>query len=179
MIDEQKITDDSHFCWYALYTRSRHEKKVERQLSDKGIDSYLPMRKVLRRWSDRKKWVEEPLFGCYVFIHADAMKRYQAVQTYGSVRIVHFNGQPAVVRDEEIDNIRRILSEVPSAESCPAVSVGDAVEIIRGPLTGFQGTLEEIRHEKRFVVSIPSIRQALRFNIDGMDVRAVERLKAV
>ena len=57
--------------WYALYTRYRHEKRVESQLLQKGIETYLPMRKILRKWSDRKKWITEPLFNCYVFIYSD------------------------------------------------------------------------------------------------------------
>ena len=159
--------------WYALYTRSRHEKRVDRQLRDKGIESYLPVQKVLRQWSDRKKWVEEPLFRCYVFIHADWRNRLRALQSYGAVRIVSFNGKPAAVRDEEIENIRRILLEVPAVEACTPVSVGDVVEILHRPLAGLRGRLEEVRGERRLVVTVESIQQALRFNVDRADVRVV------
>ena len=163
----------SRVRWYALYTRSRHEKRVDLQLRDKGIESYLPVQKVLRRWSDRKKWVEEPLFRCYVFIHMDEKDRLRALQTYGSVRIVSFNGKPAVVQDEEIECIRRILREAPTVEVCTPVSVGDRVEILRGPLAGLRGRIEEVHGERRLVVVVESIRQALRFNLDGADVRVV------
>jgi len=159
--------------WYAIYTRSRHEKKVEDQLNEKGIDSYLPVRSVLRQWSDRRKWVEEPLFRCYVFVHANAKDRLRALQTYGSVRIVSFSGRPAIVRDEEIENIRRILREVDFVEPCPAVSVGDIVEINRGPLMGMRGRLEQVHGEHRLVVTVESIHQALRFNVDIGDVEVV------
>lgn len=165
----------SEVCWYALYTRSRHEKKVDLQLRDKGIESYLPTQKILRRWSDRKKWVEEPLFRCYVFIHTNHRDRLRALQVYGAVRIVMFSGKPAVVRDEEIENIRRILREAPEIEACTPLYVGDVVEIVYGPLAGLCGRLEEIRGERRLVVTINSIRQALRFNVDGADVRVVNR----
>jgi len=161
--------------WYALYTRSRHEKKVELQLQDKGIESYLPVQSVLRQWSDRKKWVEEPLFRCYIFIHADPLERLHALQTYGAVRIVTFNNKPAIVRDEEIENIRRILKEIPIVEPCVPLSVGDIVEITRGPLSGLRGRLESLRGEYRLVVSIDSINQALRFNIDRDSIRLVSR----
>lgn len=170
-----KELSNTEIRWYALYTRSRHEKKVDQQLQDKGIESYLPLHKVRRQWSDRKKWVEEPLFRCYVFIHVDEQSRINALRTYGSVRIVSFNGKPAVVRDEEIDDIRRILREVPTVESCPNVSVGDIVEIIYGPLRGLQGRLEQIRGEHRLVVAVESIHQALRFNVDGTDIRIVSK----
>lgn len=166
---------NSEIRWYALSVRSRHEKKVDRQLQDKGIESYLPLRKIRREWSDRKKWVEEPLFRCYVFIHTDERNRLRALQAYGVVRIVSFNGKPAVVRDDEIASIRRILRTAPSVETCPPVSVGDVVEIMSGPLMGLRGRLEGIRNERRLVVSIDSIRQALRFNVDGADVKVVNR----
>ena len=161
--------------WYALYTRSRHEKTINQQLLDRGIESYLPLRKVLRQWSDRKKWVEEPLFRCYVFIHVDEKNRLRALQTYGVVRVVSFNGKPAVVRDEEIENIRRVLREVETVEPCSMVYVGDIVEITRGPLCGLRGRLVQVRSEHRLVVTIDSIHQALRFNVALTDVKVVEK----
>ncbi len=164
--------------WYALYTRSRHEKKVHNQLKEKGIESYLPVRNILRKWSDRKRWIEEPLFRCYVVVHVDAKSRLQALQTFGSVRFVAFNGKPAVVRDDEIETIRRILRESPSVEPCAALSKGDIVEIVCGPLAGLRGRLEAIHSRQRLIVSIDSIHQALRFNVDGLDVKVVEKSKA-
>ena len=161
-------------AWYAIYTRPRHEKRVDEQIRKKGIESYLPLCHRLHRWSDRKKLVEVPLFSGYVFFHGNARDRYDAVRSYGAVRIVTFNGVPAVVRDDEIENIKRILKEIPSVESCPDVVVGDRVEILSGPLTGLQGRIEEIRSERRFVVSIPSVHQALRFNIEGVDLKVIK-----
>lgn len=161
-------------AWFAIYTRPRHEKRVEDQLRRKGIESYLPLCQRLHRWSDRKKLVEVPLFSGYVFFHGDGRVRHNAVRSYGAVRIVTFDGRPAVVRDEEIENIKRILREFPSVEACPDVVVGDRVEIIGGPLTGLAGRIEEVRGERRFVVSIPSVHQALRFNIEGTEVRTLK-----
>lgn len=157
--------------WYALYTRSRHEKKVDLQLRQKGFTSYLPLRQVWRQWSDRKKWVEEPLFRCYVFVHCDERQRLEALQTYGAVRFVTFNGKPAIVREEEIERIRRILREIPHAEACEEWVVGEPVEIVRGPLAGIHGVLIQVRGSRRLVVNIDSIRQGVRFEIDAADVR--------
>ncbi|NOZ57391.1 MAG: UpxY family transcription antiterminator [Calditrichaeota bacterium] len=161
--------------WYALYTKSRHEKKVDLQLREKGIESYLPLRGVWRQWSDRRKLVEEPLFRCYVFVHTNEKQRVRALQTYGAVRFVSFNGRPAIVRDEEIETIKRILREFPEAEACEPFSVGDLVEIVRGPLTGIMGRLEEIRGSRRLVVTIDSIHQGVRFEIDRLDVRLLQK----
>ena len=160
-------------CWFALYTKSRHELKVADQLRRKSIDHYLPLRKVQKQWSDRKKWVEVPLFRCYIFIRTDDLERRSALQSVGAVRIISFGGEPARVQDAEIDRIRRILAEDPVAESWTVPEPGAEVEIIRGPLTGIRGRLEEVQNEKRLVVTVESIRQALRFNIDGADVKIV------
>ena len=159
--------------WYALYTRPRHERKVDQQLRDKEIVSFLPMRKMLKQWSDRKKWIEEPLFRCYLFVHADPVDRLRALQTYGIVRMVSFLGKPAVVQDEEIVTIQRIIQEDPGVEAMPRFNVGDRVEVISGPLRGLKGQLESIQNEKRLIVSVSSIRQSLRFNIHGADIKVI------
>ena len=159
--------------WHALYTKPRHEKQVDRLLCEKHIETYLPLRRVLHRWSDRKKWVEEPLFRSYLFIHADPRDRQRALFTPGALRFVAFGDGPAVVRDEEIETVRRILAERTDVESCPPVTVGDIVEIARGPLMGIRGRLDEIRHGNRLVITVDSIRQALRFTVDLADVRVV------
>jgi transcription antitermination factor NusG len=160
--------------WYALYTKARHEKKVDLQLREKKIESYLPMRRTLKQWSDRKKWIEEPLFRSYVFVRGEAAERYRAVQCVGVVRLVTFKGQLAVVRDEEIDMIRRILAEIRDPESCPVeFAVGDLVEISTGPLAGIRGRLEEVRGEKRFVVSVASISQGIRFAVEGWNLKKI------
>lgn len=160
--------------WYALYTKSRHEKKVELQLGEKGIPVYLPMKRMLKKWSDRKKWVEEPLFKSYIFVQGGRQERYRAVQCVGVVRLVTFQGQLAVVRDEEIEMIRRVLSDASDPESAPVdAAPGDTVEIESGPLAGLRGRLVEVQGGKRFLVSIPSISQGIRFNVDRWNVRKV------
>ena len=159
--------------WFALYTRPRHEKKVNLQLDEKEIESFLPMKKVLKQWSDRKKWIEEPLFRCYLFVHVNPKDRLRALQTYGIVRMVSFQGKPAIVTDEEIDTIRRVLSESHDVEAIPLLNVGDKVEIVSGPFLGLQGRLESIHGEQRFLVAIESIQQSLRFNVHGADLKVI------
>ena len=167
----KEINHQKARSWFAIYTRPRHEKKVHDQIAEKGIETYLPLRKTRKQWSDRKKWTEEPLFRSYVFLHADPVQRYRAVQSYGAVRVVSFQGKPAVVRDEEIEMIKRILDEFPDAESGPDFAPGDRVEILRGPLAGMQGILQDVHGEKRLLVAIESIRQGIRFNVDARNVK--------
>jgi transcriptional antiterminator RfaH len=160
--------------WYALYTKPRHEKKVHAQLLEKQFESYLPLKKSRKQWSDRKKWVEEPLFKSYLFVHTDYRNCHRALTAHGALKIVTFGDSPALVRDAEIDTIKRILLEDGQAECCFPVSVGDAVEIIRGPLMGIRGRLEEIRGVHRLVIVIESIKQALRFSVDLSSIKVVE-----
>lgn len=163
--------------WYAFYTRPNHEKRVEAQLQEKGLESYLPLRTVIRRWSDRRKQIQEPLFRCYVFVHADEKERVAALETHGVVRMIWFNGKPAVVRDEEIEAIQCILRERPAAEACVPIEIGEYVEIIRGPLTGIQGRMIMTKGAGRLVVSIDSIGQAVNFDVDVEDVKPVREGK--
>jgi len=162
------------YCWYAFYTKPRHEKKVEIQLIEKQIRCYLPMRKVLHRWSDRKKWVEEPLFRGYIFVYGDEALRYRAVQTRGVVRAVMFGGKLAVVHDEEIEMIKKILRESENAEAVPFVDIGDEVEVQVGPLIGLRGRLEAFQSMYRLIIDVPSIQQAIRVNVDIRDVKKVK-----
>ena len=156
--------------WYALYTRYRHEKRVESQLLQKGIETYLPMRKILRKWSDRKKWITEPLFNCYVFIYSDTLGRLEAIQSSGAVRIITFGGRPAIVKEREIEYIKSILSEFPDAEPCFSIPVGCRVKICRGQLAGIEGVLTELRNKNRMIVFLDSINQGVYFNVDVHDV---------
>jgi transcription antitermination factor NusG len=157
--------------WHALYTRPRFEKRVANEIQKKGILSYLPLTHVLKQWSDRKKWVDEPLFRGYVFIQGDSVELYRSLQTTGVIRMVEFLGRPAVVPEEEIDRIRRILKEGECVESCVTMNVGDRVSIVRGPLIGIEGRLVEIQGRSRLVVSVPSINQALRLCVSRSDVK--------
>jgi len=160
--------------WYALYTRFRHEKKVEYQLQQKGIETYLPIRKSLRKWSDRKKWISEPLFNCYVFIYSDVKERFEATHSYGAVRIISFAGKPAVVREHEINYIKSILSEVPDATPCYNIPVGSRVKIHRGPLAGVKGILTESMNKTRMIVSLDTINQGVSFNVDIHDIIKID-----
>ena len=95
--------------WLALYTRSRHEKLVDRELAKKGIESFLPLRKIVRNWSDRKKIIEEPLFKSYLFVRAPKTGRLSVLNTPGAVRFVGRPSDPIEVAESELLTIRRFL----------------------------------------------------------------------
>ena len=97
--------------WYAIYTRPRWEKKVNRLLSEKGFESYCPLNKVRRKWSDRYKLIEEPLFKSYVFVKIEDAERTPIRMTSGVINFVYGDGKPAVIREREIQNIKKFLDE--------------------------------------------------------------------
>ncbi len=97
--------------WYALYTKPRWEKKVDTILVRKGINSWCPVQKIQRQWSDRKKVIEEPLFKSYVFVQINEEERLKVVTTDGVLNLVHYLGKPAIIRDEEIELIQKYLGE--------------------------------------------------------------------
>ncbi len=144
--------------WYALYTRPRFEKKVVERLQATGFDAWLPMQTVVRQWSDRKKKVEVPLFNSYVFIRAKLQDLYHAVQTDGVARTVHFNGAPAVIRDEQIELIRKILIG-PDAFDVRERSFakGDQVKVTHGPLKDSTGRWINWRGKKRVCLELEQL----------------------
>jgi transcription antitermination factor NusG len=154
--------------WYALYTRARFEKKVTLQLSDLGIESFLPMHKVLRYWSDRKKYLQQPLFPSYVFVFANAKERYQSTTPSGVVRMISFRGQPAMIPDEQIKAVYRILQIGLEPSPFQYFAEGDKVKIREGPLEGLSGYIVQIRGKNRFLVNVDAIRQSIAVEIDSV-----------
>ena len=159
--------------WYALYTRSRYEKKLLFELSSRQVEVFLPMREILSRWKDRKKKIWFPLFPGYIFVnHVDTPEnRYRVLNVPGAVHFVGICGHPNPVPEEQILAIRRFLETSLSADPYPYIHVGTPVEVIAGPLTGIRGILAEKRGKFRFVLQVDLIRQAISVEIDASDVR--------
>jgi transcription antitermination factor NusG len=159
--------------WYALYTRSRFEKKMLAALAERGVEVFLPMREVLSRWKDRRKKVWLPLFPGYLFVrHADTPdNRHRVLKLPGAVRFVGFEGRAEPVPDEQVVAVRRFLEASLSADPYPYVRVGTRVEVTAGPLEGIVGILVEKRGRFRFVLQVDLIRQAVAVDINASDVR--------
>ena len=159
--------------WYALYTRSRFEKKLMSELTDRSIEVFLPMREVLSRWKDRKKKIWIPLFPGYIFVHQvdTPANRYRILNVPGAVRFVGFNSQTVPIPQEQIDGVRRFLECSLMVDPYPYMRIGRRVEVIAGPLKGIQGKLVQKRGRFRFVLQVDLIRQAISVEIDASDVR--------
>jgi transcription antitermination factor NusG len=97
--------------WFAVYTKPRWEKKIDTVLIRKGVESWCPLQKIERQWSDRKKIIEDPLFKSYVFVHIDATEKTKVLMTDGVLNFVHYLGKPAIIKDDEINIIKKYLSE--------------------------------------------------------------------
>ncbi len=148
--------------WYALYTRPRFEKKAQHYLNLKGIESYLPLTRTKRKWSDRIKWVEEPLFKSYIFVCIEEKDYYEALNTPGIVRFVTFNSKAASIREQDIQFLHKLLDTEYMVEVVGAsLEAGQDVKIERGPLTGFTGTLISYAGDKKVRVDVLHLEHSL------------------
>lgn len=152
----KKVPDLSR-KWLAVYTRPRWEKKVNMLLTEKGLESYCPLNKVRRKWSDRMKVVEEPLFKSYVFVKVDNEDRSAVRMTNGAINFVYWNGKPAVIKEKEINAIKRFLNEYENVEANPVdLKVNQRVRITNGTLMDKEGKVLDVRH-KTVKVAIDSL----------------------
>jgi transcription termination/antitermination protein NusG len=162
-------TDQSSH-WYAVRTRSRHEKLVRDQLEKQGIEPLLPTVKRLSQWKDRKKEIEVPLFSGYCFVRFSQEARLPVQQVSGVVEIVGSGSRPEPIPDAEIEALKTLMTSVLPYDSHPYLREGMQVEVVRGPLQGVQGIL--LRKEKchRLVIGVRLIQQAAAVEIDVRDV---------
>ncbi len=140
--------------WYALYTKPRWEKKIDAVLIKKGIESWCPLNKIERQWSDRKKIVEEPLFKSYIFVHIDMKNKLPVLQTDGILNFVHYLGKPAVIKEEEIDLIKHYLAEKDARVSLisrEGFEESTKIRVNHGVFMGKEGTVLKNAKKKIFV----------------------------
>jgi len=160
--------------WYALYTKSRSEKKAYGLLVDKGIETYLPLEKKLKLWSDRKRWVEEPFIRSYIFVKTEQYNLEAALNTPGVVSVVRFGGQPATVNEKQIEAIKTILSGNEEYELCAETfEPGEKVEIDKGDLKGIYGELVHHLNKYKVLIRIESINQNILIRINPSYLRKV------
>jgi transcription antitermination factor NusG len=159
--------------WFAAYTHARHEKQVAQQLKDRGIDTFLPLYRSIRRWKDRRRELDLVLFPGYVFVRVSPSERLRVLQLPGVVRFVSFNGQPTAMPSSDVEALRRGLNQGVRAEHHPYLTLGRRVKIIAGPLAGAQGILLRTKPNSRVVISIDAIMRSVAVEIDEQDVMAL------
>ncbi len=150
--------------WRAIYVNSRSEKKVAVYLSEKGIESYVPLIKTVRQWSDRKKVVELPLLSGYAFVRVSAADHDRVLFTPGVVAYVRSEGKPAEIRDEEIERLRQLVKlgyHIEARTGTDHFSKGDRVKIAAGPLQGMEGLVSDRGDETEICLILDSIHHSI------------------
>ncbi|WP_121357009.1 UpxY family transcription antiterminator [Flavisolibacter nicotianae] len=138
--------------WYAVYTLPRWEKKIARKLEEAGIEAYCPLNRVQRQWSDRKKTVHEPLFKGYVFVRLEEAVKWEVKAVQGILNFVYWNGKPGIIRDEEIDTIKRFLNHFSDVQVDEyRLGVDAKVKIKGGVLMNYEGTIVEVAGNRAWV----------------------------
>jgi transcription antitermination factor NusG len=162
--------------WYAVYTRPRWEKKVSEILTRKKIENYCPINKVVRQWSDRKKIVDEPLFTSYVFVRVPDNEIYAIKRTNGVTSLVYWLGKPAVIRDNEIEAIKRFLKEHENIklEKRP-IHIHDKIKVVAGPLMEMEGQVLSIK-SKTVKMALPSLGYMMYAEVERTNVEVVKHI---
>jgi transcription antitermination factor NusG len=169
--------DPSLLNWYALYTCPRHEKCVAQQIEQRSISCYLPLYRSVRRWKDRRKVLELALFPGYVFVQLALPDRFRVLQLPSAVRLVSFNGQPAVLPEVEIEQLRQRLSGGVCAEPHPYLRVGRRVRVCGGPMQGLEGIIVRRKDRCRVVFSLDLIMRSVAVEVDESDVEPMAERK--
>jgi len=161
--------------WYALHTRARHEKAVERRLRDQGMETFLPTTMEVHRWSDRKKKVEVPLFSCYVFVRCalsaeDRTRVYQVESVHG---FVGSRGASLPIPDEEIESIQKVVTQTAPWRAHPFLKVGQRVRVRGGAMDGVEGVFLSENGDHSLIISVEAIQRSMAVRIDGYDVEPI------
>ena len=167
--DEKSTIQQKDMNWYAVYTRSRFEKHLMERLTVKGIEAYVPVRKVMKQWSDRKKMVEEPLIRSYCFVKVDPLRYQDVLNTPGAVRYIWFSGKPASIPERQINTLKALTGSGLEVECLPdTFQQGIKVMVNAGPLQGVVGELVDISNKKRVIIRIDHLNQVITLSISPM-----------
>lgn len=171
--NREASTPPSAAHWYALYTNARHEKVVAKQLTDRRIETFLPLYRSWHRWKDRRKQVELALFPSYVFVRIEEQQKLPVLKVPGAVQVVSFNGKMAALPEREIEALRNALENEIYAEPCPYLKVGRKVRVVRGPMEGAEGVLSRKKDKCRVVISVDVLMRSVAVEVDATDLEAI------
>ena len=158
--------------WFALTVKPNHERAAAQSLEAKALEAFLPLYRARRRWSDRIKELELPLFAGYVFCRFAALERAHALATPGVTSVVGFGHTPAPVPEAEIESVRAMVSSGLPLSPWPFLRVGERVRIEAGPLCGVEGILMQVKDAWRVVVSVELLQRSVAAEVER-DVVAV------
>lgn len=159
--------------WFAVYTKPRWEKKVAEELTKYQIENFCPLNRVIRKWSDRKKTVYVPLFTSYVFVHLSEKQLRELYKITGILSIVNWLGKPAVIKDEEIETIKRFLNEHSDVKlEKTDVHLNDQIRITSGTFLNNEGQIVAIKNNV-IRVALESLGYAMYVEVDNTSVMKV------
>ncbi len=167
--DESKFNCKSQMHWYAIYTRPRSEKKLAENLAKLGIEHYLPLLRTRKKWSDRYKWVEEPLFTSYVFVQIDFERdALRVLKLPQAVYFVSTEGAPTVIGTDELELLRIAVENYAESlviRDTSALAAGETVRITDGPFAGKEAVIERIQGKTLVVVAFPALNKSVQVEI--------------
>lgn len=170
----KNVNNDSK-KWFAVYVKSRYEKKVFNTLDEIGIESFLPLITRVKQWSDRKKKVEEPLFRSYVFVHITKDEYYNVLHCDGVVKYITFEGKAAVIPENQILAIKEYLSDTDIIDvEYEEFKEGQLVRIKSGQLKGLVGRFTEIRGKHRLIINIDVVGKSIPINVIRANIEAIQ-----
>jgi transcription antitermination factor NusG len=161
-------------AWWAVYTRHQHEKCLAEMLSLKGFEVFLPLYDSTRRWKDRKKVVSIPLFPSYLFVRGSLDRKLQILTTPGVHMILHRGQQVAVIPEDEINAIHRVVNGTHRVEPHPYLQCGMRVRVVYGPLEGVQGILVRKKNLCRLILSVDMLAQSVAVEVNADYVEPCE-----
>ncbi len=159
------------FPWFAVQVRSRQEASVANQLKGQGYERFLPLYKLRKRWSDRIKEVEAPLFPGYLFCRFNPQDRLPILKTPGVIQIVGFQNGPVAVDESEIRSLQTLVAAGVPHQPWPFLAAGDRVRIESGPLLGVEGILTEVKRSHRLILSVTLLQRSVAVEIDAAFVQ--------
>ena len=165
------VTDFKQEQWFAVHTHARHEKVVAQEAVDLGITTFLPLVKQVKQWSDRRKVVETPLFGCYLFVKIlpDNQQRLKVLRINGVLRFIGTHGG-IPIPDEQIETVKMLIDQELPVCSHPFLKIGQRVRVRSGALKGVEGVLTGRSGERSLIVSLDAIQRSLSVRIEGYDI---------
>jgi transcription antitermination factor NusG len=174
-IDSTSTVGPESQNWYALHTRSRHERLVAQRLAERGVETFLPIVTEEHRWSDRKKSVQLPLFSCYVFAKfvPKRLDRLQVLRVGGVLGLVGSQGEGTPIPDEQVDTVRTLIDGATPWSPYPFLKIGQRVRIRGGALEGVEGILMSRNGTHTLVISVDAIQRSLAVRVEGYQVEAI------
>jgi len=176
LLNPQPSTHDlssSGAPWYVVYTCPRHEKYVAHQLGERAIGCFLPLYSSLRRWKDRTKRLELPLFPGYLFVQMTTQNRVQILSLPGVVQFVCFHGQPAPVSKGELESLRQGTSGSMDVQPHPFLQAGRKVRVVSGSMAGVEGIYVRRKDQNRVIITISLIQRSVAVEIGEAEVAPI------